>query len=89
MLAILRSLHSRRELGVLGISSAKGLAVAGRVMPRLPGSLRAVWGAAASESAAPLRQAIAQQELARLDLPVTGSRARPRVQEPAVASGRQ
>jgi hypothetical protein len=73
VLAILRSLHSRRDLGVLGVSSSKGLAVAGRVMPRLPGSLRAVWGAAASESAAPLRQAVTQQELARLELPVTGS----------------
>jgi SpoIVB peptidase S55 len=73
LLRILRSLHSRRDFGVLGIASSKGLAVAGRVMPRLPGSLRAVWGAAASESAAPLRQAIAQQQLVRLDVPVAGS----------------
>ena len=40
---------------VLGIYAGPGLAVAGEVMPRLPGSVRSLWGAAASGSAAPLR----------------------------------
>jgi hypothetical protein len=69
---LLRSLHSRRELVALGVSAGRGLAVAGRVMPRLPGSVRSLWSAAGSGSAVPLRTAIAQQVVEALDLPAEG-----------------
>jgi hypothetical protein len=71
-LRLLRSLHSRRDLLVLGIYSGSGLSVAGEVMPRLPGSVRSLWSAAASGSAAPLRSTIAQQVRQTMDVPVDG-----------------
>jgi len=71
-LRLLRSLHSRRDLIVLGIYAGPGLSVAGEVMPRLPGSVRSLWSAAASGSAAPLRTTIAQQVRREMDVPVDG-----------------
>lgn len=71
-LRLLRSLHSRRDLIVLGIYAGPGLSVAGEVMPRLPGSVRSLWSAAASGSAAPLRTTIAQQVRQEMDVPVDG-----------------
>ncbi|HEY2740115.1 MAG TPA: SpoIVB peptidase S55 domain-containing protein [Thermoanaerobaculia bacterium] len=71
-LRLLRSLHSRRDLIVLGIYAGPGLSVAGEVMPRLPGSVRSLWNAAASGSAAPLRTTIAQQVRREMDVPVDG-----------------
>jgi hypothetical protein len=71
-LRLLRSLHSRRDLIVLGIYAGPGLSVAGEVMPRLPGSVRSLWNAAASGSAAPLRTTIAQQVRQEMDVPVDG-----------------
>lgn len=71
-LELLRSLHSRRELGVLGIYGGPGLAVAGEVMPRLPGSVRSLWAAAASGSAVPLRMAIAQEHFEPMPVPISG-----------------
>ncbi len=69
---ILGSLHSRRELVALGVFGGRGLAVAGRILPRLPGSVRSLWGAAASGSAVPLRAAIAQQVVQPLEVPAEG-----------------
>ncbi len=71
-LDFLRSLHSRRQLVVLGVSSGAGLAVAGEVLPQLPGSVRSIWGAAASGSAVPLRLAVAHEDVADLDVPLEG-----------------
>ncbi|HEX3554329.1 MAG TPA: SpoIVB peptidase S55 domain-containing protein [Thermoanaerobaculia bacterium] len=71
-LALLRSFHSRRELRVLGFYGGAGLSVAGEVMPRLPGSVRSLWGAAASGSAVGLRSTIAQEQGERLATPVQG-----------------
>jgi hypothetical protein len=71
-LRLLRSLHSRRDLIVLGIYANPGLSVAGEVMPRLPGSVRSLWTAASSGSAAPLRTTIAQQVRQTMDVPVDG-----------------
>ncbi|HEX3527601.1 MAG TPA: SpoIVB peptidase S55 domain-containing protein [Thermoanaerobaculia bacterium] len=71
-LRLLRSLHSRRDLIVLGVYAGPGLSVAGEVMPRLPGSVRSLWSAAASGSAAPLRTTIAQQVRQEMDVPVDG-----------------
>lgn len=41
-------------------------------MPRLPGSVRSLWSAAASGSAVPLRSTIAQREMEEMDVPVNG-----------------
>jgi hypothetical protein len=71
-LRLLRSLHSRRDLLVLGVYAGPGLSVAGEVMPRLPGSVRSLWSAAASGSAAPLRTTIAQEVRQVMDVPVDG-----------------
>jgi hypothetical protein len=71
-LAMLRSFHSRRDLVVMGVFGGAGLSVAGEAMPRLPASVRSLWGAAASGSAVPLRMAIAQQQVERLAAPIDG-----------------
>jgi hypothetical protein len=72
-LDLLRSLHSRRELVVLGLFSGPGLAVAGEVLPQLPGSVQSLWGAASSSSAVPLRLAIADQQEMDLEIPLVGA----------------
>lgn len=72
-LELLRSLHSRRDLMVLGVYGGPGLSVAGEVMPRLPGSVRSLWSAAASGSATPLRVTIAQEQREVMDAPIDGA----------------
>ncbi len=69
---LLSSFHSRRDLVVLGVFGGPGLSVAGEVMPRLPASIRSVYGAAASGSAVPLRATIAQTRHETLDMPISG-----------------
>jgi hypothetical protein len=71
-LELLRSFHSRRDLMVLGVYGGPGLSVAGEVMPRLPGSVRSLWGAAASNSAAVLRSTVAQERREALEVPMEG-----------------
>jgi len=71
-LRLIRSLHSRRQLGVLGFFAGQGLSVAGEVMPQLPGSVASIWGAAPSGSAQPLRLAIAQQSFEQVGKPLEG-----------------
>ncbi len=72
-LEFLNRLHSRRDLVVVGVVAAKGLSVAGEVMPRLPASVRSLWGAAGSGGAQPLELAIVQEESSRLDSPIDGA----------------
>jgi hypothetical protein len=72
LLELLRSLHSRRDLVVLGVYGGPGLAVAGEVMPRLPGSVRSLWGAASSDSAVALRATIAQEHDETMPVPISG-----------------
>ncbi len=71
-LTLLRSLHSNRELVVLGVREAPGLAVAGEVLPQLPGTMRSIWAAAGPGGAQPLRLAVAQTESEPMPVPVTG-----------------
>lgn len=71
-LELLGSLHSRRNLVVLGVTGGPGLSVAGEVMPRLPGSVRSLWSAAASGSATALRTTIAQTHEEAMPFPVAG-----------------
>jgi hypothetical protein len=46
--------------------------VAGEIMPRLPGSMRSSWGAAASDSAVPLGATIAQEHDETMPIPISG-----------------
>lgn len=71
-LALLRSMHSNRELVVLGVRRAPGLSVAGEVMPQLPGTVRSIWSAADPGGAVPLRLAVAQTESLSMPVPVAG-----------------
>lgn len=71
-LELLRSFHSQRELVILQVFRGDGLSVPGSTLARLPGSVRSIWGAAASESAKPLRLAVSQVEAGELELPVSG-----------------
>jgi hypothetical protein len=71
-LEVLRANHSRREMVVLGVYAGAGLSVGGEVMPRLPGSVRSLWSAAASGSAVALRSTIAQQVASPSPVPLSG-----------------
>ncbi len=71
-MALLRSLHSRRDLALIGFYSGAGVAVAGEVLPMLPGSLRSLWAASAAPGAAPLHVAIAQERHETLEVPIEG-----------------
>jgi len=71
-LALLDSLHSNRELVVLGVRAAPGLAVAGEVLPQLPGTMRSIWGAAGPGGARALRLAVAQTEAVAMPVPIQG-----------------
>jgi hypothetical protein len=71
-LALLDSLHSNRELVVLGVRPAPGLAVAGEVLPQLPGTMRSIWGAAGPGGAKPLRLAVTQIEAVPMPVPIQG-----------------
>jgi len=68
----LRSLHSTRDLVVLGVLAGAGLSSGGEVLPRLPGSIRSIWGAMGPKSATPVRNAIVQNEAHRRDRPLAG-----------------
>jgi hypothetical protein len=72
-LRVIRGFHSRRDLVVLGLHSGRGLAVAGEVLPRLPGSMQSIWTAAASKSAVALNWVVAQEHAERLELPMAGA----------------
>ncbi len=71
-LEIVEGFHSRRDLVVLGLHSGRGLAVAGEVLPQLPGSMQSLWTSAASKSAVPLRLVVAQESSQRLEVPIAG-----------------
>ena len=71
-LALLRSLHSRRDLTLLGFYGGAGLSVAGEVMPRLPGSVRSLWSAAETSGAVPLHAAIVQERHEIMATPLDG-----------------
>jgi hypothetical protein len=71
-MVLLRGLHSRRDLTLLGFYAGPGLSVAGAVMPRLPGSVRSFWSAADSSGAVPLRSAIVQERHEMLAVPLEG-----------------
>ncbi|MBP9143395.1 MAG: hypothetical protein KBF21_05410 [Thermoanaerobaculia bacterium] len=71
-LAFLRSLRSSSDLVVLGVISGGGLSSGGDLLPRLPGSMRSIWGAMGAKSATVVRNAIVQNEAFRRDRPLAG-----------------
>lgn len=72
-LRMLRSFHSRRDLVILGVSPRPGLSVAGEVMPRLPGSVQALWSAASSRAAKPLPLTVAEVRVESSEIPLHGA----------------
>jgi hypothetical protein len=71
-LDFLGGLHSREQLGVLGVAAAPGLAVGGEAMTRLPGSIREIWSAGPKSGAKELRTAVRQVVVKSLDVPLEG-----------------
>ena len=71
-LALLRSLGSAKQLVVLGVLSGRGLATGGEVLPRLPASMRSIWGVSGTRNATPLRLAVAQFERTAQEIPLAG-----------------
>lgn len=71
-LDFLGGLHSRAELGALGVAPAAGLTVDGELLPRLPGSIREIWSAGAPNGATELRTAVRQEVMEYLDRPLAG-----------------
>jgi hypothetical protein len=71
--AYLRSLHSRRDLVVLGMRPGRGVASVGETLPNLPASIRSLWSAAGAGAGTPLRATLDDAGLLRLDVPFTGS----------------
>ncbi len=69
-LALMRSFRSRRELVIYGLLPAPGLAVAGEVMPNLPGSMRAIF--AAASAGAPLWYDVAAEKVEIQGRPLDG-----------------
>jgi hypothetical protein len=72
VLALLRGLHSARDLVVLGVLPGPGLSTGGEILPRLPGSMRSIWGAAGSRAAVQVRNAVVQNEAHRRERPLAG-----------------
>lgn len=71
-LEFLRSLHSTSDLVILGVIPGAGLSTGGELLPRLPGSMRSIWGAMGARSATVVRNAIVQNEARRRDRPLAG-----------------
>jgi len=71
-LDLLRSLGPASSLTVVGVLPGRGLAAGGEVLPRLPGSLRSIWGASGARAARPLALAVAQFERIPQDEPLSG-----------------
>ena len=72
-LALMRSFRSRRELVVYGLTPAPGLAVAGEVLPNLPGSMRSIFAASGDSAGAPLWYDVAYEKVEVLDRPIDGA----------------
>lgn len=70
-LAFLQSFSARETLRIYGLVTEPGLAIAGDVLPQLPGSMRAIF-AGAAPTGTPLGLAIAHQQDERLDRPIVG-----------------
>lgn len=60
-LEIVRDFHSNRDLVLLGLAPAWGLSLSGRVLPRLPSSMRRLWQGVSPGVATPLGLAVMQE----------------------------
>jgi hypothetical protein len=72
VLDLLISLRSSSELAIVGTLPAGGLAVAGELLPRLPGSIRSLWGPGGPRGATAVRNAVLQHETRPSDRPLAG-----------------
>ncbi len=72
VLALLGSLHSAADLAIVGFFPSPGLTRAGELLPRLPPSLRSIWGASGARTALPLKNAVVQNLSTRRDRPLSG-----------------
>jgi hypothetical protein len=71
-LEFLNGLHSRSELGVLGVSGEVGMAASGTALPRLPGSIRRIWTAGDASGTSTLTTSIRQEQTEDLGVPLSG-----------------
>lgn len=69
---LLRTLHSRRQIGVLAVLPERGVAVGGQPMARLPGSVRTLLSASAPGGATHLRSAIVAEAFEPAERPFVG-----------------
>lgn len=90
-LAVLGSLSTRRELSVLGLLSARGVAAPGETLPRLPGTWQSLRGLVAGRTdERPLRLAVAQRVRVPLAAPLLGmARVELEVRRPSVLAGKE
>lgn len=90
-LAVLGSLASRRELAVLGLLPARGVAAPGETLPRLPGTWQSLRGLAAGRTdERPLRLAVLQRESLPLDTPLFGlARVEIEIRRQSVLTGKE
>ena len=91
VVALLGSLASRCELGVLGLLPARGVAAPGETLPRLPGTWQSLRGLVAGRTdQKALRLAIAQRERLSLEAPIAGlARVELEVRRQAVLGGKE
>jgi len=71
-LRLMQSFHPRDELHVVGLLVDPGLAVAGDVLPSLPGSVRSIFSGGGPGTVQPLGLAIAHETVAAQDRPISG-----------------
>ena len=90
-LAVLGSLSTRRELSVLGLLPARGVASPGETLPRLPGTWQSLRGLVAGRTdERPLRLAVAQRVRVPLAAPLVGmARVELEVRRPSVLVGKE
>lgn len=69
----LRSLHSRKQLSVLGMRGAPGVSLEGEALPSLPTSLRRIFAGGQSTEHQDLRLVIDHEQHETLDLPIDGA----------------
>ncbi len=72
-IAMLNTLHSPKDLVVLGAAPASGLVIEGRTLPNLPPSIRSVWSAAGPLASRGVNLAILRTQTQRMSTPMVGA----------------
>lgn len=71
-LALLGSFHTRRELAAIVSLAQPGVVAGGATMPRLPGSVRSLWGSGGAGIGTPFSGAVVARAALPLDAPASG-----------------